>query len=396
MVLIARFNKSTRLLNKFWPGSITQIDPCEDGVLRRSNVMKFLESCSANGLPPEELFLPDDLMEGTLHGLTRVAATIIALVKWAETSAPTCSHSFPDGGNVNPETLPSLRKRPRITAGAVDPLLVQPLVGSVHVSVGDLPSLGRRLPTFDLPLDTAGAEVPPQSTSPLARDQPMSHSKRSKSEKELFITNQSTPPSTKLISPLTKDIYLSAMDQSTSYESPANQSKICTGNRLSQLTNIQSGETSPGSMLSLPARIRLLSGFLPSRTRLLSLPTRPRLSSFPTKTRPLSSPTRARLLSLPTRARLISLQTRTRLLSLPIRTQFTAPPCERAKDEIFSPTKDTSIIPALWKQRTITTPRTGESLGSALKSYDAPDHLSTRHHAFVDTNLGKSMFSRSL
>ena len=369
--------------------------------------MKFLESCSANGLPPEELFQPDNLMEGTLHGLTRVAATIIALVKWAETSAPTCSHSFPDGDNVNPEMPPSLRKRPRITAGAVDPLLVQPLVGSTHVAVGDLPSFGRRLPTFDLPLDTAGAEVPPQSTSPLARDQPMSRSKKSKSEMEFFTTNQSTPPSTKLISPLTKDIYLSAMDQSTTYESPANQSKISTGNRLSQLTNIQSGETSPGSMLfslirvrllSLPARIRLLSGSLPSRTRLLSLPTRPRLSSFPTKTRPLSSPTRARLLSLPTRARLISLQTRTRLLSLPMRAQFTAPPCERvniSKDEIFSPTKDTSIIPALEKQRTITTPRTGESLGSALKSYDAPDHLSTRHHAFVDTNLGKSMFSPS-
>ena len=376
--------------------------------------MKFLDSCSANGLPPEDLFLPDDLMEGTLHGLERVAVTIIALVKWAETSAPTCSRSLPDGANVNPAMPPSLRKRPRITAGAVDPLLVQPL-GPTHVAVGELPSLGRplaprRLPTFDLPPDTAGAEVPPrspQSTPPSAGDQSMSSSTKSKSEKELFTTNQSTPPSTKLISPLSKEIYPSAMDQSTTNESLANQSRSSTGSRLSQLTNHQSGESSPGSMLSSLMRVRLLSlptttvtrllsGFLPSRTRLLSLPTRPRLSSFPTRTRRLSSPTRARLLSLPTRTRLLSLQTRTRLLSLPIRTQFTPSPCERiniSKDEIFPPTTNTLIIPALEKQGAITTPRTEESL--ALKNYDAPDHLDTLEHAFVDTTLGKSFSSWS-
>ena len=137
MMLIHEF---TRLLNKFWPGSITQIEPCEDGVLRRSNVTKFLDSCSAKGLPPEDLFLPDDLMEGTSHGLTRVAGTIIALIKWGETSAPTGSHSLPDEDNVNPETPSSLRKRPRIKTGAIDPLLVR----SAHVAVGELPFLSTR------------------------------------------------------------------------------------------------------------------------------------------------------------------------------------------------------------------------------------------------------------
>jgi hypothetical protein len=39
----------------------------------------------------------------------------------------------------------------------------------------------------------------------------------------------------------------------------------------------------------------------------------------------------------------------------------------------------------LEKQHAITTPRTRESL--ALKIYDAPDHLSTREHAFVDITL---------
>ena len=83
-------------------------------------------------------------MEGTSHGLTRVAGTIIALIKWAETSAPTCSHSLPDGDNVNPEPPPPLRKRPRIKTGAVDPLLVQPLAGSTRVVVGELSSLSTR------------------------------------------------------------------------------------------------------------------------------------------------------------------------------------------------------------------------------------------------------------
>ena len=78
MMLIHEF---TRLLNKFRPGSITPIEWCEDG----SNVTKFLDSCSATGLLPEDLFSPDDLMGGTSHGLTRVAGTIIALVKREDT-----------------------------------------------------------------------------------------------------------------------------------------------------------------------------------------------------------------------------------------------------------------------------------------------------------------------
>ena len=142
-MMLIRFNEFTRLLNKFWPGSISQIDPCEDGVLRRSNVTKFLDACSAKGLPSEDLFQPDDLMEGTSHGLTRVAGTIISLVKWAETSAPTSSHSLPDGDTVNPEP-PPLRKRPRIKTGAVDPLHVQPLTGPTRVAVGELSSISTR------------------------------------------------------------------------------------------------------------------------------------------------------------------------------------------------------------------------------------------------------------
>ncbi|KAH9001955.1 hypothetical protein EDB83DRAFT_2324513 [Lactarius deliciosus] len=87
-----------QLMNKLRPGSIARIDPREDGKLRTSNVTKFLASCSANGLPPEDLFLRDDLIEGTSDCLARVAKTINALVKWAETPVPTHSHLLRGGG----------------------------------------------------------------------------------------------------------------------------------------------------------------------------------------------------------------------------------------------------------------------------------------------------------
>ncbi|KAH9028019.1 hypothetical protein EDB83DRAFT_2319580 [Lactarius deliciosus] len=88
-----------QLMNKLRPGSIARIDPREDDKLRTSNVTKFLASCSANGLPPEDLFLRDDLIEGTSDCLARVAKTINALVKWAETPVPTHSHLLRGGGS---------------------------------------------------------------------------------------------------------------------------------------------------------------------------------------------------------------------------------------------------------------------------------------------------------
>jgi hypothetical protein len=91
-------------MNKLQPGSIEQIDPCEDSKLRTLNVTKFIASCSANGLPPEDLFLRDDLIEGTSDCLAHVAKTIITLVKWAETPVPTHSHLL-HGGASKPKPI---------------------------------------------------------------------------------------------------------------------------------------------------------------------------------------------------------------------------------------------------------------------------------------------------
>jgi hypothetical protein len=78
-----------RLMNKVRPGSIARVDKREDGVVRTSNVTKFLASCSSTlGLPSQDLFLRDDLMEGSFESLARVSRTIIALIETSENPPP--------------------------------------------------------------------------------------------------------------------------------------------------------------------------------------------------------------------------------------------------------------------------------------------------------------------
>ena len=119
-----------RLMNKLRPQSITMIDPREDGILRTSNMTKFLESCFANGFPPEDIFLRDDLINATSESLARVAKTIISLVKWAENPAPTRTHRR-RGGSTKPNEKPWMRQPtpseyPQIGASSGDPIPTQP------------------------------------------------------------------------------------------------------------------------------------------------------------------------------------------------------------------------------------------------------------------------------
>ena len=67
-------------MDKLRPRSFARIDPRVNGKLRTSDVTKFLASCSANGLPPEDLFPRDDLIDGTSDCLAYVARTVITLV----------------------------------------------------------------------------------------------------------------------------------------------------------------------------------------------------------------------------------------------------------------------------------------------------------------------------
>jgi hypothetical protein len=73
-----------RLMNKLKPNTIARVDPREDGFIRTSNMTKFLASCSSQGVPSEDLFYRDDLIESTPDSLVRVARTIISVVKAVE------------------------------------------------------------------------------------------------------------------------------------------------------------------------------------------------------------------------------------------------------------------------------------------------------------------------
>jgi hypothetical protein len=93
------------------------------------NITRFLASCSANGLPPEDLFQHDDLIEATSDSLARVAKTIIALVKWAET--PTTTHSHLLWGRGNPKHINTSVVKPSLNGLVGSPYLT----GSVSPAV---------------------------------------------------------------------------------------------------------------------------------------------------------------------------------------------------------------------------------------------------------------------
>ncbi|KAL1747824.1 Pkinase-domain-containing protein [Schizophyllum fasciatum] len=75
------------LLNRLRQASVVKPDPREDGFVRTSNVTKFLAACSSWGLPSEDLFLRDDLIEATGESLARVAHTVTALIRFSEDPA---------------------------------------------------------------------------------------------------------------------------------------------------------------------------------------------------------------------------------------------------------------------------------------------------------------------
>ncbi|XP_006461886.1 hypothetical protein AGABI2DRAFT_178864 [Agaricus bisporus var. bisporus H97] len=77
-----------QLMNKLRGGNAVRPDPREDGFIKSSNVTRFLAGCASYGLGSEDLFQRDDLIEGTGESLARVAHTIIALIQFVETPAP--------------------------------------------------------------------------------------------------------------------------------------------------------------------------------------------------------------------------------------------------------------------------------------------------------------------
>ncbi|KAF8189096.1 hypothetical protein K438DRAFT_1676847 [Mycena galopus ATCC 62051] len=77
-----------QLMNKLRSASVVRPDVRDDRFVRSSNITKFLAACSSYGLPDEDQFQRDDLIEATNESLARVARTIIALIKYVDAPFP--------------------------------------------------------------------------------------------------------------------------------------------------------------------------------------------------------------------------------------------------------------------------------------------------------------------
>ncbi|KAJ7281494.1 Pkinase-domain-containing protein [Mycena rebaudengoi] len=128
----------TRLMNKLRSSSIVRPDSRDDGFVRTSNITKFLAACSSYGLPNEDLFQRDDLIEATSESLARVAKTIIALIKYVD--APIVDRSKYVSGQSNKK------------AGVVPPSPTSPYgQGSVRAAAASSPNLLIRPPSSPTP-----------------------------------------------------------------------------------------------------------------------------------------------------------------------------------------------------------------------------------------------------
>ncbi|KAG1767192.1 hypothetical protein EV702DRAFT_1050466 [Suillus placidus] len=73
-----------QLINKHRSGTITRIDHREDGFKHTSNITRFIAACSQHGVPSDDIFYRDDLIQATPETLCRVASTIVSLIKLFE------------------------------------------------------------------------------------------------------------------------------------------------------------------------------------------------------------------------------------------------------------------------------------------------------------------------
>ena len=155
---------SSRLMNKHVSSAILRIDPREDGFKRTSNITKFLAACSSQGIPSDDLFYRDDLIEATPETLCRVARTIISFLKLFDT--PAVDRSKVISGQRNKATLDMAAKNtlysPPSLARAVSstPNLIQ------QRSVSPPPAVGRNhFPSPEPVLPALRSDSPQSGTS---------------------------------------------------------------------------------------------------------------------------------------------------------------------------------------------------------------------------------------
>ncbi|KAF7308778.1 Cell division control protein [Mycena kentingensis (nom. inval.)] len=136
-----------QLMNKLRSSSIVRPDMRDDGFVRTSNITKFLAACSSYGLPSEDLFQRDDLIEATSESLARVARTIIALVQYVDAPIVERSKRLSGQGKVNAVPSPTSPYGNTRSAAASTPNL------ALHAHSPSPTPLGRKRwsPPADLP-----------------------------------------------------------------------------------------------------------------------------------------------------------------------------------------------------------------------------------------------------
>ena len=146
-------------MNKLRSSSVVRPDPRDDGFVKTSNVTRFLAACASYGLPDEELFRHDDLIEATSESLARVAKAVIALFNFVD-SPPSRSKFM--SGRATP-TLPYGQGAISRASSSTPNLIIKP------TSPGNSPTRRRWSPPSDLP--TLRSHSPDDNNNTVRTDQ---------------------------------------------------------------------------------------------------------------------------------------------------------------------------------------------------------------------------------
>nr|GAT45690.1 predicted protein [Mycena chlorophos] len=177
-----------QLMNKLHSSSIIRPNARDDGFVRSSNMSEFLAACSSYGLPRQDLFQHDDLIEATSESLARVARTIIVIVQHlnvptsVQANQESSVHSSRTAGTIPSSTLK--RKRERYLSPNIQQLSNKRTIPPGHENmpgdiVGSLPFPPRRSLDHNAepqPRLTGGASERSASAESLSRSlPPLSH-----------------------------------------------------------------------------------------------------------------------------------------------------------------------------------------------------------------------------
>ncbi|WWD09269.1 hypothetical protein V865_007392 [Kwoniella europaea PYCC6329] len=111
------------LLNHLFPAQpshIPRLNVTEDGILRATNLTRFITACQTVGLPDTDIFGLADLQEGSESSIGRVAQTVIALARLAGPAAAGVSRAK-SPSNSRPGSRSNSRPASRAAATPTSP-----------------------------------------------------------------------------------------------------------------------------------------------------------------------------------------------------------------------------------------------------------------------------------